>query len=589
MQSESQPSAGDVQDLARQVGELRLRLAAVERKLAIHGFEEESGEEDVLEGLSLPRIGDTAATTTSIGISLLGLALAYLLRALAENGTYSARGGVALGLCYALAWLIWAARTPASETFSVCLRSLTSVLILAPLLWEATVRFQAISAWQTAGLLMFFSAFGLGISWRKNLNAVALISSVAGLLLAGALILRTHELIPYSTALLGLAAAVEISACLEHYLGERWIVAAVADLALVLTTFAAAQPSGSLPSYPVLPMGQVLALQIGLTVIYLASTYVRTLGRGFNIAVFEIAQCVAAAIIGSWGAITIAHGHAASVLTVGGFWSLCGIACYVVSFFFLERHAGKDRNFLTYSTFGLALVLIGSGFLLSGAFLVAFWSVLAVFFVTAGGSSGRMTLKVHSGVYALLSLFSSGLAANTASLFFSSEAHPDALAPHYSAWIAAAGCLAAYFLFLRAPLPPSLSKLGSRLYAAAALLLSASALWSLAGAASMAVAPLCRMLSTGVGARDFCPTLLTVTLIGTALLAACSAIYSHSRELRWFAWLFTAIASGKLLFQDFRQANTFAMVLSLIIYGSALICLPRILRREHNAAAGSGD
>ncbi len=586
MQPLSRHNAAEYHELARQVGELRQRLAAVEHKLAIHGFHEDAEDEELLPGLVLPHMGDTAATTTAIGTSLLGLALAYLLRALTENGTLSVGAGVGLGLVYALAWLIWAARTPATETMPVCLRSLTSGLILAPLLWEASVRFQAISAWQTAGLLVFFSAFGLGISWRKSLNVVALISSVAGLLLASALILRTHDLIPYSTALLGLAVAVEASACLEHYLGERWIVAVVADLAILLTTFAAAQPAGSLPSYPVLPLGQVLALQIALTVIYLASTFVRTLGRGFNITAFEIAQCVAAAVIGSWGAITIAHGHPAAALTVGGFWSLCGVACYVVSFFFLERHAGKDRNFLTYSTFGLALALAGSSLLLNAAWLVILWSSLAVFFVQAGGGSGRMTLKVHSGVYAVLALFSSGLAVTAASLFFSSEAHPDSLAQHYPAWIAAAACVLAYALFLRTPLPPALSKLGSRLYAAAALLLSASALWSIAGAAAMAIAPLCRLLSSANAPRDFCPTLLTTALIGTAVLAAFTAIRSHSREPRWFAWLFTGLASYKLLFQDFHQANTFAMVLSLLIYGCALIGLPRILRRERQTPQG---
>ena len=66
-----------------------------------------------------------------LGRALLGLAGAYLLRALTEAGTFTPRMGVAIGLVYAMLWLVWAARTPAGRRLETALHGLTSVLVLS--------------------------------------------------------------------------------------------------------------------------------------------------------------------------------------------------------------------------------------------------------------------------------------------------------------------------------------------------------------------------------------------------------------------------------------------------------------------------
>lgn len=579
-------SGGPVEELRLQVRSLEQRLEAIEAHLGLQPAQP-LAPAAAASPLAPTGFADTGAVMALVGKSLLGLALAYLLRALTENGSLPVTAGVGLGLAYALAWLIWAARTPASETLTVCLRALTSVLIMGPLLWEATLRFQAVSSWQTAAILVFFSVFGLGISWRKNLTAIALVSSLAGLFLGGALLLRTHDLLPYTTMLLALALAVEASACLEHYLGERWVVAALADLAVLLITFVATRPPGSLESYPALDRGAVIGLQIALVLIYLASTFVRTLGRGFNIAAFEVAQCVVSAVLASTGALAVAQGHPAAVLSLGIFWALCGTACYSVSFFFLGRHAGKDRNFHTYATFGLALALAGSWLLLRGWMVVGLWSLLAIFFVLVGRESGRMTLKLHAGAYLVLATFASGLASMANSRFFTSGAHPSALAPGPALWIVAAASLAAYTILLRASAPHSRSEAGAIVYRAAALLIAGSALWNLAGLGALAVSPICHAIGGGADTQDYCPTLLTAVLVGVAMIAAVLYQKSQRVELRWFAWLLIVCASYKLLIQDFQQSQTFSIVLSLLFYGSALVLLPRLIRRDPGTRAGT--
>ncbi len=80
-----------------------------------------------------------------------------------------------------MVWLVWAARTPSSERVEAALRSLTSVLVLCPLLWEATLRFHAVPDGMAGFLLLLFSVFGLAVSWRKDLLIVATIATLAGL------------------------------------------------------------------------------------------------------------------------------------------------------------------------------------------------------------------------------------------------------------------------------------------------------------------------------------------------------------------------------------------------------------------------
>src|SRR5512138_1355753 len=124
--SPSPSLAGAAPDLLAQIRQIQTRLDVIEQRLGITAVSEalpEPPPAPVPEAApavpAAPSLPDTAATTALLGKSLLGLALAYALRALTENGSLPVGAGVGLGLVYALAWLIWAARTPASETLTV--------------------------------------------------------------------------------------------------------------------------------------------------------------------------------------------------------------------------------------------------------------------------------------------------------------------------------------------------------------------------------------------------------------------------------------------------------------------------------------
>jgi hypothetical protein len=379
----------DPADLEREIHDLQRRVAALESYLP-------QGAAPAAQLPALPAPAEALPTSDllpALGRGLLALAGAYLLRALVEAGALPTGAGVAIGLVYAVAWLIWAARTPAERRLEAAIHGLTAVLVLVPLLWEATLRFHVVGAWTAALILLFFTLFGLAISWRKNLLIVATIATLAGLGTAAALLVATHDVLPFTFVFLATAAAVEISACLEHWLSERWLAAAAADLAVLLATWLVTNPRGLPEVYAPIPHGWLVAAQVALLAIYLASTIVRTLFRGFTFTAFETAQCIAAFAISVGGGLRLSP--AMPVVAV-----CCGTACYIVAFALLAR----GRNFYTYSTFAILLVLAGSRIVLTGSTSAAVWSALAI----GSAWSGRLTLHFHGIVYLLLALAAAG-------------------------------------------------------------------------------------------------------------------------------------------------------------------------------------
>ncbi len=577
MASASDPRKVDIEELIRQIQALEARVHTLERKLGV-----EAVSTATPEGASPPEEAapfvETARIAPLLGKALLALAGAYLLRALTENQVLPVAVGLALGIVYAGVWLVLAAHAAADDKTTSTVRGLTSVLIVVPLLWEAHMRFHALSPWVTASVLVLFSVFGLAVAWRRNLSTIAWITTMAGLVTASALLVATEDLLPFTWALLGMAVAVEISACLEHWLKERWIGAVAADLAVLLLAIIVTREGGMPESYVPISRGAAMAVQVSLLAIYLASTFVRTLWRGFTITSFEIVQCVAAFLISTWGAIRVAEGHPVAVMAVGLLTALGGAICYGVSFAFLEPHHRTDRNFYTYASFGLLLALVGSRLLLSGTPLVLLWSVLGVVSVGIGREAGRMMLKWHGATYLGLAMLASGFAGEVFHRFLG-EAHSNAGYPGAAAWINVTAAVAAYALVLRG------SSLDRNLWnhKALAAVLAMTAGWSVAGMLAGLMMPHCAV-AAGKAQTDFCPTVLTAILTLSAIGLAWATTRWRHRELAWTAYLFMAVATYKLLAQDFRQGETLVIVLSLALYGGALVLLPRLLQKAKSAA-----
>ncbi len=565
----------DMEALERDLRDLARRVSQIERQLGANAPAPAAAvATDQPPAAALP---ETAALLPALGRALLGLAGAYLLRAFTESSVLPAAAGVTLGIVYALAWLVWAARTPAERQASAAIHSLTAVVVLAPLLWEATLRFHVVGAWAAGAILLLFTLFGLAVSWRKNLLIVATIATLAGLGTAAALLMATHDVLPFTFVFLAIGAAVEASACLDHWLSERWLAAIAADLAVLLATWLVTNQRGLPEVYAPISREWLLVAQGLLLVIYLASTIVRTLLRGVAFTGFETAQCALAFAIAVGGGLRLSHAGPA----IGGLAAACGLACYVVSFARLDRPGGHGRNFYTYSTFAILLTLAASGILLAGAAGWGAWLLIALACFWAGGRFGRLTLEVHGALYLWLALAVSGALAHAGQFLLGNSVWTDR--SRFGIVAAAITAALCYGLAVR-------DTRGRETWNFRALRFAAAIppVWLAAGISAGAVTAAYHGLFGAGATHAYCATMRTGVLALVALLAAWAGSRWRGLELARLIYPLMLAGAGRLLLLDLHQDRKAAMVLSLLLYGAALIILPR-LTRTRAAALPAGD
>lgn len=548
--NESDP---EVRELTLRVGEIEHRLELLERRFG--DAPPEPARAEAIEP-AVEAEQDTTAWIAVIGRALLGIAGAYLLRAAAEHRLLPLAAAAVVGLVYASAWLVAAVR--AQTRTSSIVNASTAVAILTPLLWETTVRFHALPDWIAALVIIAFIAFAFTISWGKNLEVIALIGALSAIAMAIVLLFATDDLLPFTVALLAIAAAVETSACLDHWLHERWIVALAADLGVVLLTYVVATgrfPEGIAP----ISVAQAVTVQSALLAIYLASAITRTLVRETVFTVFESGQCIAAFLLCMGGALEASHRHPVAIAGVAAVSLASSISCYVVAFVFLDRKRAAGRNFYIYSSFALVLALAGTGLILTGATLALVWSAVGCISLFAGRKFGRNTLSWHGSVTLAAAAVITGLAAWIVQVLLTRGGSISAPA---ATWICAIAILVAYALSSKGA---AVSLLGSMV---------AAALFS---AALMAI---CRTTMGEDGAGALCATLQTfaMTLISAGL--AWYAKHTHRLELAWLIVPFLIAAAYKIVVNDLPRGETLSLFASLLFYGGTLVLVPRILQHR---------
>ena len=559
----------ELEALEREVRDLAERVASLERLAGVSASAVPANAPEAVTAIPpdhpLAGMPGMPGVLAVVGRSLVGLAGAFLLRALTESGTLPIKAGIAAGIAYALAWLVWAARTTAAEPLKAALNSLTAVLVLVPLLWEATVSFQAISPRSAAAILLAFAVFGMAISWRKNLLIVSTFATLAALGTAAALLVATHDVLPFTFLFLAVAAAIETSACLEHWLSERWLGAAAADLSVLLATWLVTNERGLPESYAPIPHAWLLTAQVALLAIYLSSTIVRTLYRGFSFTGFETAQCAVAFAVSLSGGLRMAPMTAAVML-------VCSAACYLLSFLLLERQRASSRNFFTYSTFGILLALVGTRILLSSVTAAWVWFLLAVACIWAGGSLGRLTLQVHGVIYLLLALAISGALQEATDGLLGAAIWPGER--QFALWTGLAAAAAAYALaaYYGTGDHPSWN---IRLFRIA---VAASFVWLAAGVAAGILTGAYHAVWGAGATHAYCATLRTGVLAGLSLVLAWAGPRWKRSELSPLVYPAMFLGGYRLVAQDLHQGHTVALFLSLLLYGAVLTALPRLKR-----------
>lgn len=306
------------------------------------------------EEFALPQAGRIFPV---VGKAMLGIAGAYLLRAVAESGSLPKLAVVALALAYTATWLVWAARVPAGARFASTTYAATAALILAPMLGELTLRFRVLPAAITAGLLGAFVIASSALAWKRNLAPVVWVAGVAGVFTAFTLLIASRDLVPYIAALLLMALVSEFAAARNRWLPLRALVAPAVDIAVWILVYVCSLPESSRSEYAAVSTPASLVLPSLLFLIYGASIAFRTTFLRQRITIFEIAQAVISFLLSGLAWLRFASGT--GLLGFGIFCWMFSAACYAAAFVRFDRIA-EQRNYHVYATWSAALVLAGS-------------------------------------------------------------------------------------------------------------------------------------------------------------------------------------------------------------------------------------
>jgi len=559
-------STSFLEPLNQKVEALEARLSVLEDRVAAIGqspprpASPATAPPTLLQALDLPPLPRLSAVLAAGGKVFLGIAGAYLLRAVAESGLVPQMIAVAVALAYAAAWLVWAARIRSDARLAIAASAVTAGLILSPMLWELTMRFRILPPPAAAAVLAVFTVLAYALSWKRDLTAVVSVASLTSAITGVVLLMATRDPAPFVVALLVMALTSETAACRERYLNLRPIVAVVSDFAALVLILVYTQEGGAPAEYKPIIASLLLALFVAGIVIYGASTVFRTVVLERRISIFEILQTAAAFLLTVAGILRISQ---AAGVVLGGFCLLAAAAAYYAAFARLAR-LPQARNYHVFASWGGTLFLLGS-FLMLPVTLWAQWlEVAALATVVAGTRWLKMTVGFHGAVYAFAAAVVSGL------LAYGGNTLAGALppAPGWRAWTAAIVTFACYAVVLR-----PFSAKDSRSQRLLRLAYAAPAAY---GATAVAVA---LAVFTESRVTSMSPPLLAATRTTVICLAALALALAGSRwkriELVWLGYAAIASCTLKLMLEDLRYGSAGSIAVSLFCYGMAWVLVSR--------------
>jgi hypothetical protein len=517
----------------------------------------------VPQAIELSSFAQAGATFAVLGKAMLGMAGAYVLRAVAESGSFPKLAAVALAIAYAGMWLVWAVRVPAGAWFASTTYAATSALILAPMVWELTLRFKVLSPSTAAAVLAAFVLAAYALAWKRDLASVVWVADVAAAIAAMALLTATHDIVPFVWVLLLMALLSELAADRDRWLSVRPLVAAAADLAVWALIFIYTSPDTSLADYPNLSIASLLAPACVLLLIYGTSVAVRTILLRHEITLFEAAQAIVAFL---FAAEAILHfGRANDGKAFGVFCLLLAPACYAAVYLCFDGIAAP-RNYRVYSLWSAALLLAGCFLCLNPLWLATLLGMAAILATYLGVRASRKVLELHGLVYLIAAAFASGLAGYAGHALAGDFPAP----PIGMVWVICAAVVLCYAIegeFKTAQWQQRLLQTISATLAVGAL-------------ATLLLSALVWITSTVVAPSPFHVAVIR-TLTGCALALALAFLGPRwdRTELVWVAYATLVLIALKLLLEDLRLGHPEFIAASIFLYAVTLMLVPRLARR----------
>lgn len=542
---------------------LNARLEELERRVAMleRGQEALAPEpaviapkpEPLLPALSIPQ---STGFFSTMGKAMLGIAGAYLLRAMAESHWAPEALLAPLAILYALAWMAAAGRV--ARTTPRIVYACTSVLILAPMLWELTLRFHVLAPWADALALVAMAAVAFASTRAADSAAISRIANLAVAALALVLAIATHSNLPFLAALLLLVMLCEYTELRGKIFGARRLVVLAADLGVWLLIYIYRGPHAD---YPEIGAAALIAPGFVLFTVAAVSTSVRMYVRHERSTAFETVQTAIAFLLASCGLLFF--GPAGRFVLLGGICLALAAAAYT-AFFRVQSTGTNGKNRAELAAWSAALLLAGS-FLCVPAQWRAEWLGLSAMAATSFGvRTLLLSLAVQGNAFLLASTIASGLGAYAWRMLAGTPTDTPPMAVFF-VLICAAGCFG--ILRLR---DGKFAQAVSYLYlAVASLAISAMLTGGILALAALRLEPASHHLALF---RSF-------SLCAVALVLALGGTVWRRKELMHVAYVVVAVEALKLIAEDLRHGHLVYMAVSVCMFAITLIALPRVARR----------
>jgi hypothetical protein len=497
-----------------------------------------------------------------LGRAMLGVAGAYVLRALEEVSSLPRLAVAAAGIAYAFAWLVWAARMRGGQRFAGAIYAGTSALILAPMVWELTLRFKVFSPAIAAGVVCAYALAAMGLARKREMALVPRVGCIAAAGLALALAIASHTLMPFVVVLLVLAAICEFAPGLDRVPEVRALVALAADAAIwiLIYVYFASQPAGE--EYPSLSRIALLEPGVAVFAVYAASVGLKTILRERPIAVFEALQTTIAFLLAAVGVADF--GPRGSTTTLGMVCLVLSGAVYAAVFTIFERAKGQ-RNTAVFAAWGAALLLAGSYLCLPPLAAIVLLGAAAIAATIAGSRTHQVAFEFYGMVFLLAGALASGLP----SFLVSALVGTPQGAPPAGVWpiaCAAVLCYAAAQPREGESWLPQTLHLGFAALAACAV--AALLIQGFIGLTAMMVRPETHHLAL----------IRTLTLCVAALALVYSGAHWRRMELTRLGYAALALVAVKLVTEDLRHGHLAFIAASIFLVAFTLIAAPRVGR-----------
>ena len=440
-------------------------------------------------------------------------------------------------------------------------------LILAPMVWELTLRFHVISPAIAAGIVCAFAVAGVGLTWRRDRSPVLRACCMAAAGLALALAIASHTLMPFVIVLLMLAAICEFVPRMESAPEVRALVALAADAAIWILIYIYFAPQASGEDYPALGRVALLAPGLAIFLLFAASVGWQTLARGRQINVFATIQTTIAFLL---AAVSVADfGPQNSTAILGIVCLALAAAVYAAVFTVFER-AKEPRNVAVFSAWGAALLLAGNFLCLPPLATIALLGMAAIAATLVGSRRNQLAFEFYGMVFLLAGAAESGLPSFLVSAFVGT---PQG-APAAGVWLIACSAILCYAAAQPREGESWLAQtlhLGFAALAAAAV--AALLVEGLTGLVALRIQP---------GAHHLA-FIRTLTLCAAALALVFSGAHWRRVELTRLGYAAMALVAIKLVTEDLRHGHLAYIAASIFLVALTLIAAPRVVRTRHKA------